>query len=145
MPGQRSVLEEWEDLNRLDTLMKVSLFSIITGMIFGIIILTGFDVSPDGIVQYVLGAFAEAFATILGSWVALVVEIIIGMVFGLYGIYQGVRTIQKITKYGTPGIVSGLTGFLGGLIVMVFSSSMLAGYAFLVLATISIITAAAFG
>ncbi|MGD0477535.1 MAG: hypothetical protein ABSB29_05145 [Nitrososphaerales archaeon] len=145
MPGQPTVLEEWEDLNRLDTLMKVSLFSIITGMIFGIIILTGFDVSPEGIVQYVLGAIAEAFASILGSWVALVVEIIIGIGFGLYGIYQGMRTIQSITEYGTPGIVSGLTGFLGGLIVMIFSNSVLAGYAFLVLAAISLITAASFG
>jgi uncharacterized membrane protein HdeD (DUF308 family) len=114
-------------------------------MIFGIIILTGFDVSPEGIVQYALGAIAGDFANILGSWGASALEIIIGIAFALYGIYQGIRTIQKIMEYGTPGMVSGLTGFLGGLIAMVFSNSGLAGYAFLILVANSLITAAAFG
>jgi hypothetical protein len=107
------------------------------GIIVAIIIMTGFDVSPDGIVQYAVVAIISAFAA------AIPIpdfSILVAIVLGVLTIIQAIRTIRQILSYGTPGIIAGASGFLSGLIIMLFSKYSAAGYAFLILAGISILT-----
>lgn len=134
---QDSLWKQWEDLNRLDTLSKVSLFSVIMGIVTGIIILTGFDVTPEGTIQYATAAIASAFAQLLGPYSQLV-SFLIFAAFLFYGIVQTIRSIRIILSYGLAGIIVGTTGFSSGLIVMLFTGNSLGGYLFVILALVSL-------
>lgn len=138
MAPQRSAWEEWKDLNRLDTIEKVSLFSIIMGIFVGIAILTGFDVTPEGTVQYALSAIISSFSSSFG-WFAIVIGALVSIGFAIYGAIGTIRSIRTIMSYGIPGIVIAASGFSAGLIVMLFTSSTVADYAFVILVLISLL------
>lgn len=106
MGSQPDLWEVWKELSELDTLEKVSIFAIINGIIIGIIIATGFDVSPEGVIQYALSAIVGAFSSLLGFWVSLIVGAGLTLVFAIYGILGWLKAIQIAT------IIPSFKGFL---------------------------------
>lgn len=138
MAPKRSVWEEWKDLNRLDTIEKVSVFSIMMGFFIGIAILTGFDVTPEGTIQYAVTAIISSFSSSFGEY-AIIVGVLVTIGFTIYGVIGTIKSIQTIMSYGFPGTVIAISGFGAGLIVMLFTGNTVADYAFVILVLISLI------
>jgi hypothetical protein len=115
LPQQDSLYETWQWLSKLNTPYKLSIFSWISGLCFGIFLISGTDVFPDdllwNIAQDVLNAFNYPALTYGFEAVSIVVTIV-GLLY----------VAEKIWEYGITGVIVAATGFFSGLALMYTTS-----------------------
>jgi len=131
--SQPSLIDRWNDLTNLDSAIKIPPFSLVMGFIAGIIVLTGFDISPEGIFQTAAGAIFQTFSNLIGAGYLIVIWYVIVIILGIIGAAEAYKQIRVIVEYGLGGVVSSIAGFLAGFIVIVSSGSPLVGYVFIAL------------
>lgn len=142
LPEQPSLIEQWEELNNIDSAMKIPFFTLAMGFVAGIVLLTGFDITPEGTIQYAAGAIFQAFASLPGGGYLILVWDLIVIVLAIAGIVAAYVQVMKIISYGPGGIAAAATGFLAGFLVLVFSGNPWIGYAFVGLFLVSLVSAA---